>query len=463
MTAGSGPQSSLSFSTKNQPVGYTFDPSGNMTVEPLSPPNNMTYDGENRMTAFSGIGGGASYSYDGNGMRVVKSGGGTTTVSIFSGSSVIAEYDNNAAPTSPSREYIYNPAGGSTTGLLAMISGGATTYYHQDNLSVRLTTDGSGSILTQDGTYPFGESWYQAGTTNKWIFTSYQRDSESGLDYALARYYDSRTGTFLIPDPLAGNPADPQSWNRYPYGRDNPIMVTDPSGQSWLSDIAEGLLFVSVPLTGGVTLPLASEFAVGNNLEEAGNAFSRGDYLGGALHLGAGLSAAGVATSVVNGVPASGGAAAAGQPMSESLGMPHGWEMRSLGLFSAAASISQAAGLPGTQGCEFGACVNIGESFQRSSAQGQDPFDIKLIWGTYGQLLTIRFFNWAGKAWKDIDFHGHNGQGPGNPHMHDWDWNKMPPRQPPTWIIPIRIPGPIPIIIDRCYDPTRLTCTQPIG
>jgi len=45
----------------------------------------------------------ASYTYDGNRLRVVKSvSGGTTTVSIFSGSSVIAEYDNGVAPASPS-------------------------------------------------------------------------------------------------------------------------------------------------------------------------------------------------------------------------------------------------------------------------------------------------------------------------------------------------------------------------
>jgi len=38
-------------------------------------------------------------------MRVVKSvQSGTTTVSIFSGSSVIAEYDNGALPSAPSRE-----------------------------------------------------------------------------------------------------------------------------------------------------------------------------------------------------------------------------------------------------------------------------------------------------------------------------------------------------------------------
>jgi len=136
-----------------------------MTVEPLSPSNFMTYDGENRMTAFQGIGGAASNTYDGNGLRVVKSvQGGATTVSIYSGSSVIAEYDNGAAAGAPTREYIYNGAGGAATGLLAMIGGGATTYYHQDHL-------------------------------------------------------------------LAGDPSDPQLWNRYPYGRNDPIDVTDPSGK----------------------------------------------------------------------------------------------------------------------------------------------------------------------------------------------------------------------------------------
>jgi RHS repeat-associated protein len=54
-----------------------------------------------------------------------------------------------------------------------------------------------------------------------------------GLNYALARYYDSRTGTFCSADPLAGSPSDPQSWNRYPYGRNDPIDKNDPSGKHW--------------------------------------------------------------------------------------------------------------------------------------------------------------------------------------------------------------------------------------
>jgi RHS repeat-associated protein len=283
VTAGSGPSSSLAFgasgmgsSTTNRPNGYTYDPSGNMSVEPLTPqPNNMTYDGENRMTAVSG-GGAGSYTYDGNGTRVVKSVNGETTVSIFSGNSVIAEYDNGAAPGSPSREYVYNGAG-DTTGLLAMISGGATTYYHQDHLSVRLTTDGTsgsptyGQVLSQQGHFPYGDQWYQSGSGNQWFFTSYDRDSESGLDYALARYYDSRTGTFCSADPLAGDPSDPQSWNRYPYGRNNPIMITDPSGKNWFFSLLEGIGIALAPFTGGATLGLAEGAAVENTFYDIGN------------------------------------------------------------------------------------------------------------------------------------------------------------------------------------------------
>ena len=80
-----------------------------------------------------------------------KVSGGTTTVYIVSGTKVVAEYVNGAAPASPTREYIYS--GGQ---LLATIEGGTTKYHHSDHLSVRVTTDTSGNVLGQQGHYPFG-------------------------------------------------------------------------------------------------------------------------------------------------------------------------------------------------------------------------------------------------------------------------------------------------------------------
>ncbi len=74
--------------------------------------NTLVYDAENHAVSVSNTGASATYTYDANGLRIKKAvTSGTTTVYIFSGSKVIAEYDNGAAVTSPSREYIYSGGG----------------------------------------------------------------------------------------------------------------------------------------------------------------------------------------------------------------------------------------------------------------------------------------------------------------------------------------------------------------
>ena len=160
-----------------------------------------------------------------SGLRVQKSvSGGNTSVYIFSGSKVIAEYDNGAAPANPSREYIYS--GGT---LLAKVDSTGTYYYHQDHLSNRVVTDASGNVLAELGHFPFGESWYN-GSGDKLMFTTYERDAETGNDYAQARSYANRIARFSSLDPLGGDIGEPQSLNRYSYVRSMPVMVTDPTG-----------------------------------------------------------------------------------------------------------------------------------------------------------------------------------------------------------------------------------------
>jgi len=203
-------------------VGLTYDASGSMSNDGN---NTLVYDAENRLLSATNGGSSGAYTYDGNGLRVTKASGSTTTVYIFSGSKVIAEYDNGAAVGSPSREYIYS--GGA---LLVKIDSSGTMYYHQDQLSSRLVTDSSGNTLAQMGHYPFGESWYNA-SNDKLLFTSYERDSESGNDYAMARYHVNRLGRFSSADLLAGSIDDPQSPNRYSYARMDPINLVDPSGR----------------------------------------------------------------------------------------------------------------------------------------------------------------------------------------------------------------------------------------
>jgi RHS repeat-associated protein len=201
--------------------GYTYDANGNLTVEPLAPSNNYTYDGENRLVSFANGSASGTYTYDGNNLRVKKVSGSTTTVYVFSGSKVIAEYANGSL----SKEYVYSGAQ-----LLATIAGSTTTYHHADHLSVRLSTNASGTKVGDQGHFPFGETWYLKNTTTKWQFTSYERDAESGNDYAMTRYHINRVGRFSSPDLLGGSIADPQSLNRYAYVGNDPLNAVDPLG-----------------------------------------------------------------------------------------------------------------------------------------------------------------------------------------------------------------------------------------
>jgi RHS repeat-associated protein len=215
----------VSASTNRLASPFIYDAGGNMTFDGI---NSLVYDAENHTTSASGTNAGA-YVYDGNGLRVQKclpscGGSNPNTVYVFSGSKVIAEYDNGAAVSSPSREYIY-----SGTALLARTDSSGARYYHQDHLSNRLVTDSSGNTLEQMGHFPSGEQWYNA-SGDKLFFTTYERDSESGNDYAHTRYNVSRLARFSSPDPISGSTSDPQSLNRYSYVRNMPVMLTDPVG-----------------------------------------------------------------------------------------------------------------------------------------------------------------------------------------------------------------------------------------
>jgi RHS repeat-associated protein len=118
-----------------------------------------------------------------------------------------------------------------------------TQYTTTDILgSPRVVTNSSGAVVSRHDYMPFGEELF-AGTGGRTTiigfggadgmrkkFTGYERDGETGLDFAQARYFASTQGRFNSPDPLSGHVADPQSWNRYTYVGNNPLGATDPTG-----------------------------------------------------------------------------------------------------------------------------------------------------------------------------------------------------------------------------------------
>lgn len=122
-----------------------------------------------------------------------KVAGGYTTYYVWEGSNVIAEYGNA-------------PAGG-----------GGTRFYHPDRLSNRMITDSSGVVKGSMDNLPYGEDGGVVGESEKHRFTSYERDNETGSDYAMNRHHSFNTGRFMRPDPVAGRGTNPQSLNRYAY------------------------------------------------------------------------------------------------------------------------------------------------------------------------------------------------------------------------------------------------------
>jgi len=105
-------------------------------------------------------------------------------------------------------------------------------YYHKDHLgSSNVITGGGGSAEEEIYYFPYGATRLDTGGPNvKHKFTGQELDSETGLYYYGARYYDPVLARFITPDSIVPDQGDPQSLNRYSYGRNNPIYYTDPEG-----------------------------------------------------------------------------------------------------------------------------------------------------------------------------------------------------------------------------------------
>ncbi len=78
----------------------------------------------------------------------------------------------------------------------------------------------------------------QRSVSECYKFTGKERDAESGLDNFGARYDASSMGRFMSADPVFMNVMrvmDPQRLNLYAYGRNNPLVYTDPTGKDIVS------------------------------------------------------------------------------------------------------------------------------------------------------------------------------------------------------------------------------------
>jgi RHS repeat-associated protein len=114
-------------------------------------------------------------------------------------------------------------------------SSGTVYFYYADTLgTIHTITNGTGTACYDATFTPYGDEMLNPNISqtcsSNYKFTGYEYDSETGLYYAKARYYNPRLGRFMTPDPLGGQIGDPQSVNRYVYVLNNPLSLIDPLG-----------------------------------------------------------------------------------------------------------------------------------------------------------------------------------------------------------------------------------------
>ncbi|HEV7645946.1 MAG TPA: RHS repeat-associated core domain-containing protein [Pyrinomonadaceae bacterium] len=202
---------------------YTYDVAGNVTGDPSG--NQFIFNGDNKQVQVKDVSNSTVglYYYDGNGKRVKKVTTTETTVFVYDASGkLLVEYSTQLSSTPAVSFTATDPLG-----------------------SPRALSDGNGNVVSRRDFMPFGEE-LSAGvgdrtTTAKYgygndnvrkRFTGYEKDQETGLDFAEARYYNNNLGKFTAVDPLvaSGRSADPQTFNRYVYALNRPLSHTDPTG-----------------------------------------------------------------------------------------------------------------------------------------------------------------------------------------------------------------------------------------
>jgi len=97
-----------------------------------------------------------------------------------------------------------------------------------------MLTSGSGTVLQDQGSYPYGQQWYNSASQYGVWFAGMTGEPDGDWIFKTqARMFNQYHGRWLTPDPGGKNVVrldDPQTWNMYAYARNNPATLTDPSG-----------------------------------------------------------------------------------------------------------------------------------------------------------------------------------------------------------------------------------------
>jgi RHS repeat-associated protein len=160
-----------------------------------------------------------TYGYDALRRRISKTINGITTNFIYNTKDIVLETTSAGSVI----DYLNGP--GIDEQLSQTNSTSSPLYFLQDSLnSIIAITDVTGVVVERPHYGPFGSD--PGNSLTRYGYTGRENDSETGLYYYRARYYDPLTSRFMSEDPAGPDSAQ----NFYAYVNDDPIDFIDPTG-----------------------------------------------------------------------------------------------------------------------------------------------------------------------------------------------------------------------------------------
>lgn len=256
-------------STTSASWAYTFDANGNRTSlartgsTGITGNKNFTYNAANQLVSATGDT--TSWTYDAAGNQTRDGSGFASSYGVRSQARYLGGKANTNFAVGNTERYadgtglsfdngalgLMRRTGGSTTdqGYTRTPEGAALSYKSIDNKRFYYVTDHLGSVVgifNSGGGYLGGYSYSPDGeeratgpnariAENQLRYIG-QLSLGGGMYKFGARYYDASQGRFTQMDPTG------QESNPYGYANSNPVTYTDPSGQSALVALGQGLL-----------------------------------------------------------------------------------------------------------------------------------------------------------------------------------------------------------------------------
>ena len=198
-----------------------YDANGNTLTDASG--KSYTWDFENRLVqaVVSGTGT-TTFRYDPFGRRIQKSGPLGATNYLYDGPNATEQVDSSGNILARFTQ------GKSVDEPLAQLRSGTTSYYEQDGLGSVTSLSNSAGAIASTYTYDsYGRLTASTGTlVSSFQYTGREFDSETGIYYYRARYFDPSPGRFLSEDRLRFG----QGPNFYRYTQNNPLRWVDPTG-----------------------------------------------------------------------------------------------------------------------------------------------------------------------------------------------------------------------------------------